>query len=333
MCGAAAALPESLAASIEEAARLPLFAGPPPELVVLVGDGPAGIAAEMAAAILDSTARAPVVRLPAGAVPAFVGPTALVIVTSFAGDDPGGIAAAKTALRQGARLIAVTPQGALARFAARRGAPSVALPAAPRARGALLAMLAALVAGLGRAGLVSEAGVLLDDARRQAARRRDSLVVAGGGSAAELVRRIGRTFPLLVGGAGLGAAAARWWQSEIAVNARTPSVVLVAPGLLWDTIAAFGQGGDVTRQILTLVELRSDHEPPGAGAAFARVDELVGEVVADRLVVRAEGPTPLAQLVDLIVLGEFVSLRLADAAGIDPGPAPAVDDGAAGAGA
>ena len=38
--------------------------------------------------------------------------------------------------------------------------------------------------------------------------------------------------------------------------------------------------------------------------------------------VRAAGSGPLAQLFDLIMIGDFVSLHLAAREGIDPGPVP-----------
>jgi len=326
MYAAAAGLPELLATSIDEAERLPSLAAARPGAVVICGSGPAGIAAEIVGAALTPTIGVPLVLVPTGAVPPFVGPESLVFVVSFSGDDPGSLDAADESLRRGAHLVAVTGGGELARLAAQAGEPVVTLPAVPRARGALLAVVAAVFVGLERAGLVEHARSTLEAAHRQAASRRDALVAADGGIAAELARRIGRTFPFLCGASGLGAVAARWWQAEIAANARTLAMTASAPELLWDAIAAFGQGGDVTRQILTLVELRSDFEPARAAAAFVAIDELLTEVVAGRLVVHAEGETLLAQLVDLVVVGEFVSLHLGLNAGLDPGPAPAIDD-------
>ena len=41
--------------------------------------------------------------------------------------------------------------------------------------------------------------------------------------------------------------------------------------------------------------------------------------------VHAEGEGQLAQLLDLILVGDFVSLHLALQEGIDPGPVPALD--------
>ncbi len=325
MLAAARRLPELLLSSIAPAEGLPPLGAARPDAVVAWGSGPARAAAEMVRVVVGPTIAVPVV-VPSGALPGFVGPESLVFVISFSGAERGALAAADEALRRGARLVAITRGGPLGRLAEGAGAPVVGLPATPRARGALVAMVAALMVGLERAGLVEAARTALEVAARQAASRRDALAVPGGGIVGEVVRRIGRTFPFLCGASGLGDCAARWWQAEIGANARTLALVASAPELLSDVIAAFGQGGDVTRQVLTLVALRSDFEPAEAGPAFARIDELLAEVVADQLVVRAEGETPLAQLLDLVVVGEYVSLHLALAAGLDPGPAPAIDE-------
>jgi glucose/mannose-6-phosphate isomerase len=49
-------------------------------------------------------------------------------------------------------------------------------------------------------------------------------------------------------------------------------------------------------------------------------------VVASVSVVRAEGEGPLAQLLDLVLFGDMLSLHLADDVGIDPGPIPVLDE-------
>ena len=44
--------------------------------------------------------------------------------------------------------------------------------------------------------------------------------------------------------------------------------------------------------------------------------------MADVIEVRAQGEGDLAQLFDLALIGDFVSLHLADRDGVDPGPVP-----------
>jgi glucose/mannose-6-phosphate isomerase len=57
----------------------------------------------------------------------------------------------------------------------------------------------------------------------------------------------------------------------------------------------------------------------------AIVRELLQEVVADVVEVRAGGEGQLAQVLDLILVGDVTSLHLAAQEGLDPGPVPALE--------
>jgi glucose/mannose-6-phosphate isomerase len=55
---------------------------------------------------------------------------------------------------------------------------------------------------------------------------------------------------------------------------------------------------------------------------FELVDDILREVVSSVEEVMAEGEGDLAQLMDLILFGDMVSLHLAAQEGLDPGPVP-----------
>jgi glucose/mannose-6-phosphate isomerase len=78
--------------------------------------------------------------------------------------------------------------------------------------------------------------------------------------------------------------------------------------------------------VFQLVLLRHDDEHPQESRRFDLVAGLMEEVVGDIHTVRAEGDGPLAQLLDLILFGDFVSLHLAGQEGLDPGPVPVLDE-------
>ena len=82
----------------------------------------------------------------------------------------------------------------------------------------------------------------------------------------------------------------------------------------------------MTRQVITAVALRHDGEHPQVGRRFELVGEMLREVVADVIEVRAEGDGDLAQLLDLILFGDYVSLWMAVEAGVDPGPVPVLEE-------
>jgi glucose/mannose-6-phosphate isomerase len=178
---------------------------------------------------------------------------------------------------------------------------------------------------LEKVGLFPGASSWVDAAVTQLARRRDQLVAADNPAAA-LARRIGRTMPIIYGGGGIGQVAALRWKAQFNENAKVPAFSNVIPELCHNEVCGFGQNGDVTRQVMHLVNLRHEFEHPQVARRFDLVTEAVDEVVADVDTVVAEGEGPLAQLLDLVLFGDFVSLHRAAQEGLDPGPVPILDE-------
>jgi hypothetical protein len=156
-------------------------------------------------------------------------------------------------------------------------------------------------------------------------RRRDALLAPGAPPEA-LARRLGRTIPLVYGSAGATAVAAQWWKTQVNLNAKAPAFAATLPDLTHDELAGWGQGGDVTRQTMSLVLLRHAGEGPRTGGLFAAVRAATDEVMADVFEVQGEGDDEVSRFFDLTFVGTLVSLYLAAGEGVDPGPVPAVDE-------
>ena len=145
---------------------------------------------------------------------------------------------------------------------------------------------------------------------------------APGNDADRLARTLACTMPLVYGGGVLGGVAASRWKAQINQCAKSPAFVGELPDVVHGELAGWGQHGDVTRQVLSLVLLRHDEEAPEVDEQFSLIEEWTDEVVADIHTLRAEGEGALAQLLDLAFVGDLVSVEMADRFGIDPGPTP-----------
>jgi len=323
MFDATAGLPEQVEAAAREAARIPgLPRRDAVENVVVLGMGGSGIAGDLVLAVAAPFMAIPVVVLKSYTLPAFVGEGSLVFAVSFSGDTEETVEAAAEAAAQGAHVVAVTSGGELARLAEGWGAPVIAVPGSiPQPRAGLGAMAIPPLLALEQVGLFPGASQWVHLALRQLRRRRDQLV-ADGNPAAELARRIGRTIPLVYSSGAIGATAAQRWKTQVNENAKTPAFWALHPELCHNEVQGWGQHGDVTRQVFTIVKLRHDAEHPQVMRRFELVEDLLREVVAGMEEVRAEGEGDLAQLLDLVIYGDFVSLYLASQEGLDPGPVP-----------
>ena len=246
---------------------------------------------------------------------------------SYSGGTQETLEATAAALSAGAQVVAVCSGGELARLAGEAGAPVIGCPPGFMPRAALGHLATPLFVVCERLGLLPGGEAAVKAAQTQAARRRDACRPESLGQAnpaRELARRIGRTFPLVWGTGALGAVAAYRWKADVNENAKAPAFANGFPELDHNEICAFGQHGDVTRQVVTLVELRHDHEHAQLARRVAATRAIVEETVASVLEVRAEGDGRLAQLVDLMYVGDWVSLYLAFDAGVDPGPIDAI---------
>jgi len=325
MFEATAGLPEQVEAAMRAASDLEgLPDGQAVQNIVLLGMGGSGIAGDMLVAATGQLLPVPLSVVKSYDCPAFVGEGSLVFAVSASGNTEETVEAASEAALQGADMVVVTGGGELAKLAAGWDAPVVPVPEGlPQPRTAIGAMCVPPMIVLEQIGLFRGATSWLERAVEQLKRRRDALVAAGDGSeAAAIARQIGRTIPLIHGGGSLGATAAQRWKTQVNENAKAPAFWSAQPELCHNEVCGWGQHGDVTRQLVTLLQLRHDNEHPQVSRRFELVQDLVREVVAEIVEVRARGDGDLAQLFDLVLMGDFVSLWLAYQEGIDTGPVP-----------
>jgi len=328
---ALAASPEQLAAAHEAAGKIPPASLPDArdfDCIVTLGMGGSGIAGNVLQAVGTATLPLPITVLKHYRTPAFVNERTLAFALSYSGDTEETLEMARGAVAAGATLVTMSSGGALAELAAESGSLHVPCPdGIPMPRLALGALVAPLFVVLFRMGLLPEAHAGLLRAQQQLARRRDQCrpsADAARNPARELARKLGRTIPIIYGCGGLGGVAAMRWKQSMNENAKAPAFWNEYPELDHNEVCGWGQHGDVTRQVFSLVELRHGLEHPRLEQRAAATRDLIEETLAQVLTVEAEGEGRLAQLLDLIHLGDWTSYYLALDNDVDPGPIDAI---------
>jgi glucose/mannose-6-phosphate isomerase len=329
---AVAGLPEQLAHAHEVAGsvhpdRFPN--GDHIQNIVVLGMGGSGITGDIVAAAFNDELPVPITVLKQIRTPAFVGPDTLAIAVSYSGNTEETVSMASSAVERGARLVAISCGGDLAGVARRSGGLHLSCPEGFMPRAAVGALVAPLIVTLFRSGLAPGAHANLVTAQVQLADRRDRCAPAVKGAAnpaREIARRLGRTIPIIYGGGALGGVAAYRWKCDVNENAKSPAFWHQYPELDHNEICGWGQHGDVTRQLFSLVELRHGFEHPRLRLRFDATREIIEECVHQVLAVEAEGEGRLAQLLDLMYVGDWVSTYLALQSDVDPGPIDAITD-------
>jgi glucose/mannose-6-phosphate isomerase len=288
---------------------------------VLLGTGASGTVCAAAVAYGQRHGRVPVAWATGPELPGATGEGTLVLALSASGDSEEVVEAAALAHEQGATVLAVTGGGALGGLADTWGAPRLAVANGPD-RAVLGTALGSVLTVLSQLDVVDDAVPSLLEAAPRLARRRDAWK-ATGSAADEMARRIGRTIPLIYGAQGLGAVAASHWKRQCNEHVKTPAFWGAVPDAAFGEVSGWGQGGDITRQVMTLITLRHHGEHPLVARRFAFLIEQMDEVMADALEVWAEGGDDLGRFLDLVLFGDLVTLHLAGREQIDPGPVAA----------
>ncbi len=294
--------------------------------VVVLGMGGSGLAGDVLIAAAGPFMSVPVVVHKGYGVPNFIDHRTLVFAVSFSGDTEETVEAAALAAEAGAQMVMVARGGALGEMAAGLDAPLVGIAdGIPMPRAGIGAVSVPLLVMLERIGLFPGASMWISEAVTQLERRASQLDNSSN-IATELARNIGRCFPLAYGAGGIGTVAAVRFKNQCNENAKLPAFANTHPELCHNELCGWGQSGDVTRQIFHLVHFRHDFEHPQIGRRVSLVTEIMDEVMAGASQIVAEGEGPLAQLLDLVLIGDMASLELAASEDVDPGPIPVLDD-------
>ena len=216
----------------------------------------------------------------------------------------------RRASEAGATLVTVSSGGELAELPARaaRRVPARATCRVPRSARSSRRCSSRLF----RMGLLPEAHALL--VQGAGAARAPAGPVPARGRPARPTRRASSPARStarsrsIYGGGALGAVAAMRWKCDVNENAKAPAFWAAHPELDHNEICGWGQHGDVTRQVFTLVELRHGFEHERLAPRFAFTRALIEECVAQVLEVQAEGEGRLAQLLDLMYVGRLDEL-------------------------
>jgi glucose/mannose-6-phosphate isomerase len=130
------------------------------------------------------------------------------------------------------------------------------------------------------------------------------------------------TLPV-VHGAELTAAPARRWKTQLNENAKVAAAASELPEANHNEIEGWGWG--LEHAPLSAVFLTAPGQHPRVAQRIELAKSLLDERGAGVLSVAARGETPVAQVLSLVMLGDLVSVELADLVGVDAAPVEAIE--------
>jgi len=314
---AVGALPDHLRDAVWriESARMPRMEAP---MAIVGGVGGSAIGGALAAAAIGDRLTKPLLIARGYEFPSWAAAGSALLCSSYSGDTEEAIAIYAAGEALAAQRIVATTGGELAERARRDGVPVIGLPAGlqPRAAVGYMFTVAAELAALALAAprIRSE----IDTAASRLEQRRDAVAERS----AQIAAKLEGTIPVIYG-ADLTAPVAYRWKCEINENAKRPAFWALLPEASHNEIS--GWCGAPKEAALGCVLLTDADQHPRERRRFELTGKLVRQDAAAVVEVEAEGETRTARLLELVMLGDLVSLELARSADVDPTPVPMIE--------
>lgn len=325
MLAAVASAGEQIRRGLDETG--PLQLGRRPRALVVAGMGGSAAAGDVLVAMAGSQCPIPLVVNRGPDLPAWIGPDDVVVGVSCSGSTEETVAAVTAAVQRGVRVATI---GAPRSLIAAAGAGSLHLPvdAGGRQPRASLWALATPLLLLGDAiGItpgardrLASAATVLDGVAAVCG----PAVPVASNRAKELAVHLFGGLPVLWGPAGIGATVANRFGTQLAENAKLPSVVGALSEAHHNQIVAF-DGPAADDHGLRLVLMADADEPAAAEARVQQSQQAAAEAGVPAVVLRGTGADPLARLAGLVALIDFASVYLALMHGTDPTPVTAIE--------
>jgi len=284
--------------------------------VLVCGVGGSAIGGDLAAAALGDRLRAPLLSVRGYGLPSWATPEWTVLCSSYSGETRETLACFEAARSLGARRIVAGTGGALVEAAREAGDPVIGLPGLlPTARTAVAYMFVCAVEVAAVAGIAPrladeiEAAAGFLEGRREELRRR----------AAEVAAQLDGSVPVVYG-AGLTAPVARRWKGQVNENAKLPAFFSELPEADHNELSGW-EGGSGQRAVL-LEDRGDDPRIDGHMDLTAEAIEAAGAAVVRQ---PTAGETRVERMLWALVLGDLVSLSLAERRGVDPLPIKAIE--------
>ncbi|HZP90671.1 MAG TPA: bifunctional phosphoglucose/phosphomannose isomerase [Actinomycetota bacterium] len=324
MLGSIAALPEQCREGYRIGRSAPPVSAADVRALAVCGMGGSAVAGDVLRALVAERLQIPVEVVRSPTLPAWCGPGALVVASSYSGDTAETLACFDEALRRRCRSVVVTAGGALRARAEAAGVPAVLVPPGLMPRAAFGYLCLGLLGALEAAGLVPSLEQELGDALEALDVLVPTLVPTVPTSvnvAKRLASAIGRRVPVVWGADGIGAVAASRWKTQFNENAKTPAFAAALPELDHNEVVGWSRGSGSR---FFVVALRHDEEHPDVAVRFAPSIEIARDSGALVEEVWASGASRLGKLLSLVAVGDFTSAYLGLVRGADPTPIEAI---------
>ncbi len=294
--------------------------------VVILGMGGSAIGGDIARRLALAESKVPVWVHRDYGLPPFVGRDTLVIASSYSGNTEETISAFTTSLQTPAKKLVLTTGGKLEQLAEKEGIPIFQIDYQSPPRAAFPHSFVPLVGVFQKLGLfadksadMKEALQILDQLAKDLAETTPSVFNPAKQLAAKLWGYV-----VVIYGAEILSEVARRWRTQLNENSKTWALAELFPELNHNAVVGYEFPPQVKERIFVVL-LHSALFHPRSQLRYEATAKLLTKAGISHELVGAVGATALAQVMGLVLFGDYVSVYLAMLNKVDPTPIASID--------
>jgi glucose/mannose-6-phosphate isomerase len=296
--------------------------------IVIFGMGGSAISGDFFRAILGRECAVPVFNVRAYDMPPYVDERTLVIASSFSGDTEEVLSAFGQSLAVPSPKIVITTGGQLLTTARANGIPAFTFEHQGEPRSAMGWGLMPLLAIAEELRLTHDVGRDVEEAVELMTRMLgeiDQHVPAAENAAKQMATALHEKLPVVYG-AGPLIEVARRWKTQLNESGKTAAYFEELPELHHNAIIGYALPKRIAKETAVIFLESETLVHHRVQLRYGYTKEVLKKAGTATLEANARGNSALAQMMGLVLLGDFISTYLAFLYGVDPTPTTPIDD-------
>jgi glucose/mannose-6-phosphate isomerase len=289
--------------------------------IVLTGLGGSAIGGDLLRSYLASELNVPFLVNRHYALPKFVGPHSLVVVSSYSGNTEETISAHKEATKRKAQVLCISTGGETVKFASKFKQPWIQIPAGLSPRAALGYSFFPLLVAFEKLGLIKSKSREINDTVTTL--KRFSAIFSNINSPEnaplKLAEQLKGKLPIIYSATEYLDAINVRWRGQVNENAKQLAFGHVLPEMNHNELVGWNVLVELMKQTHAIFLLNEDTHPRVA-IRQEITKQIVSKYTSAATEVRSVGKTGLARMFYLIHFGDWLSLYLAILNNQDPEP-------------
>ena len=296
------------------------------EKVIILGMGGSAIGGEMVRGLALAESKVPIWVYRDYNLPPFVDEDTLVIASSYSGNTEETLSTFTESLKTPAKKLVLTTGGRLGELAEREGIPVFIIDYQAPPRAAFPHSFVPLLGILQKVGLLGDKSVNLQEALQTLNKlSRDFIETTplASNPVKQLATKLWGRITVIYG-AGILSSVAQRWKTQFNENSKTWAFFEFFPELNHNAVVGY-EFPPLVKERIFVALLHSASLHPRIQLRYKATEKLLAKSGINHQFIEAAGETSLAQVMSLVLFGDYLSFYLAMLNKIVPTPVDSID--------